>query len=122
VKQTGASALGRPFEDAHARHGRVDLVSEFWRDLETAGHGGGIGVASMAMHKDVEWNRSDPMGRLHGVEAFASDFWQPLLHSFPDMTRQTHVVFGGESNGRLNVSSYNLTVEGSTPSWRNTPT
>ena len=77
------------------------LVWEFWRDLEAAGHGGAIDVASMAMHNDVEWNGPDPIGRLHGVEAFASDFWQPLLHSFPDMTRQTHVFFGGESNGRI---------------------
>ncbi len=77
------------------------LVWEFWRDLEAAGHGGAIDVASIAMHNDVEWSGPDPIGRLHGVEAFASDFWQPLLHSFPDMTRQTHVFFGGESNGRI---------------------
>ena len=77
------------------------LVWEFWRDLEAAGHGGATDVASRAMHNDVEWNGPDPIGRLHGVEAFASDFWQPLLHSFPDMTRQTHVFFGGESNGRI---------------------
>ena len=77
------------------------IVWDFWRDLERAGHGGAIDVARMVMHHDVEWNGPDPVGRLRGVNAFVSDFWLPLLRSFPDMTRQTHVFFGGESNGRI---------------------
>jgi len=81
------------------------LVWEFWQDLEAASHGGAFDVAAMAMHTDVEWNGPDPIGRLHGVEKFALDFWQPLLHSFPDMTRQTHIFFGGESNGRIDGDS-----------------
>jgi predicted ester cyclase len=81
------------------------LVWEFWQDLEAAGHGGAFDVAAKAMHTDVEWNGPDPIGRLHGVKAFASDFWESLLQSFPDMTRQTHIFFGGESNGRIDGDS-----------------
>ena len=77
------------------------LVWEFWRDLEAADPGRGMAVATTAMHDDVEWNGPDPIGRLDGVEAFVSYFWQPLLHSFPDMVRQTPIFFGGESNGRI---------------------
>ena len=33
--------------------------------------------------------------------AFVSDFWLPLQQSFPDLKRQTHLFFGGESNGRI---------------------
>ncbi len=76
------------------------VVWDFWRDLETADDRRLTDVARLAMHDDVEWNGPDPIGQLHGVGAFISEFWLPLRRSFPDITRQTHVFFGGESNGR----------------------
>ena len=76
------------------------VVWDFWRDLETADDRRLTDVARLAMHDDVEWNGPDPIGQLHGVEAFISDFWLPLRRSFPGITRHTHIFFGGESNGR----------------------
>jgi predicted ester cyclase len=38
---------------------------------------------------------------LRGVEAFVSEFWLPLHHSFSDLRRQSHLFFGGKSNGRI---------------------
>ena len=49
---------------------------------------------------DVCWHGPDPINSFQGSRAFVDKFWQPLMHSFPDLERQTHVFFGGESNGR----------------------
>ena len=38
---------------------------------------------------------------MRGIDAFVSDYWQPLLQAFPDLQRQIHVFFGGQSNGRI---------------------
>jgi len=53
------------------------------------------------MTSDVVWHGHEPAGLLHGTEAFYGKFWAPLLESFPDLNRQTHLFFGGKSNGRI---------------------
>lgn len=53
------------------------------------------------MSEDCAWHGPDPINHLRGTVAFVSDYWQPLLHSFPDLTRQSHVFIGGKSSGRI---------------------
>jgi predicted ester cyclase len=53
------------------------------------------------MTEDISWNGPDPIDQLRGIEAVVSSFWLPLRQSFPDLKRQSHLFFGGESNGRI---------------------
>ncbi len=75
------------------------LVWEFWKSLEAADQR--QFAASRYMAEECLWHGPDPINQLCGVDDFGSNFWQPLLLSFPDLKRQTHVFFGGRSNGRI---------------------
>ena len=77
------------------------IVWDFWQALESASANQVEEVARSAMDSDVVWHGPDPINQLHGVQAFVSEFWLPLNQSFPGLKRQTHLFFGGESNGRI---------------------
>ena len=82
------------------------IVWDFWQALENVNQEQVAHVASSAMDAAVVWHGPDPINQLDGVDAFVSDFWLPLLHSFSNLKRQTHLFCGGKSNGRIdgNVS------------------
>ena len=77
------------------------VVWDFWQALEAAGAASVETIARSAMAEDVVWRGFDPVGDLKGVAAFSAEFYQPLLQSFPDLKRQTHLFCGGKSNGRI---------------------
>ena len=77
------------------------FVWDFWQALENADENRVEEVARLVMSENIAWYGPDPINQLYGIEAFVSDFWLPLLRSFPDLKRQTHLFFGGESNGRI---------------------
>lgn len=81
------------------------LIWDFWRSLEQAEDHEIFSLANVNIHRDAVWHGPDPIGDLKGAEAFATEFWQPLLASFPDLKRETHIFMGGESDGRVNGSS-----------------
>ena len=74
---------------------------DFWQALEKADVRQSLGINRDCMSTNLVWNGPDPINQLSGVDAFCSGFWLPLLHSFPDLRRQTHLFFGGKSNGRI---------------------
>lgn len=76
-------------------------VLDFWQALETSRPDQLEEVTNSFMEKQADWHGPDPINQLHGSKAFITDFWLPLLHSFPDLERQTHVFFGGKSSGRI---------------------
>ncbi len=77
------------------------LVWDFWQQLENANTQEIEYIAKNAMSENVVWYGFDPVNELQGVESFCTDFWKPLLSSFPNLTRQTHIFMGGKSNGRI---------------------
>jgi len=81
------------------------LVWDFWQSLEAAEYRQTMAVAHQYLDPEHTWHGPDPINDLCGVGAFDSDFWRPLLHSFPDLKRQTHIFIGGKSNGRIDGSN-----------------
>ena len=79
-------------------------VWEFWQALEAADQAGSSAVASTFLSKDSVWTGFDPLPELRGADAFASGYWQPLIASFPDLARETHIFMGGQSSGRIDGS------------------
>ncbi len=76
-------------------------VMDFWRALENTAPGQLKDAMSLYVHADMAWNGPDPINRLQGADAFIAGYWLPLLRSFPDLHRETHIFFGGRSNGRI---------------------
>lgn len=76
------------------------LVWDFWQALEEAEVNDIEATVRTVMVENVLWNGFTPIEKLEGIAAFTSNFWKPLLESFPDMKRETHIFMGGKSNGR----------------------
>jgi len=77
------------------------LVWSFWHALEASQPSEVAEIAGGFLDRDIAWHGPDPINGLTGVDSFARDFWLPLRESFPNFRRQSHLFFGGESNGRI---------------------
>ena len=77
------------------------LVWGFWQALEGAETADFATLVGAIMAEDVAIHGPDPINELQGVDGFVTGYWAPLLHSFPDLKRQTHLFMGGVSNGRI---------------------
>ncbi|WP_152040185.1 ester cyclase [Salinigranum salinum] len=51
------------------------------------------------VHDDVEWHGPAPIDGLDGRDALATEFWEPLLSSFPDLEKNDYVLFADEFEG-----------------------
>ena len=76
-------------------------VWDFWQALESADASRYLAVAEQFMSTDVAWHGHDPVNGLSGPDGFVDGFWRPLLASFPNLKRETHIFMGGQSNGRV---------------------
>jgi predicted ester cyclase len=77
------------------------LVAKLWSDLAIADAASVADVFGSAMAAQVQWHGHAPVGSLVGIDAVVNDFWRPLTDAFTDMHRETHLLFGGQSNGRV---------------------
>ncbi len=77
------------------------IVWNFWRHLEAASADELLQIANQSLDSNLAWHGPDPINELRGVKSFVADFWLPLQTSFRDLRRQTHIFFGGKSNGRI---------------------
>lgn len=76
------------------------IVWKLWDDLATAPSADSAAAFEAAMGTDVRWHGFAPLGSLVGTDALVEKFWQPFVSSFADLRRETHIFFGGQSNGR----------------------
>jgi len=50
-------------------------------------------------HENADWQGPAPVGKLDGVDAITTGFWEPLLTSVPDLQKNEYVLFGGSFDG-----------------------
>jgi predicted ester cyclase len=55
----------------------------------------GADIVSQALHPDIIWHGFQPLRHLNGSAEIWSQFWQPLLHAIPDLTRRPYFFIGG---------------------------
>ena len=58
-----------------------------------------VDIVKDFIHKDVKWNASAPINQIQGVDALITDFWEPLLRSFPNIKRKPYIFMGGIEDG-----------------------
>ncbi len=76
-----------------------EFVWDFWQKMNHVGIDNVPDIIRAAMHEDVNWNGSAPINQIEGVDALITDFWQPLLTSFPDLKRKAYIFMGGTDKG-----------------------
>ena len=76
-------------------------VWDFWQDLNNAKADDIATIMRTYASEDISWTGPQPINQLNGIDAVNSNFWQPLLQSFPDIKRESYIFFGGKSSGRV---------------------
>jgi len=70
-------------------------VWDYWQKMNYIEPDNLAKVIRGAFHEDVDWNGPHPINQLKGVDALITGFWEPLLHSFPDIKRHPYIFMGG---------------------------
>jgi len=81
-----------------------EVVWEYWQKMNYVESDKVVNLIQAAVHEDGNWNGPHPINHLQGVDALITDFWQPLLQSFPDLKRKADIFMGGLSGGEEWVS------------------
>ena len=71
------------------------VVWDYWQRMNHAEPGQIAGIVKKAFHRDVNWNGPQPINQIRGTDALITQFWEPLLHSFPDIRRNADILMGG---------------------------
>ena len=79
-------------------------VLSYWEQVDNGNFDRDNFLSNILISPDVRWFGPQPIGTITGARALLTDFWKPLFHSFPDLNRQTHLFFGGDSSGRRDGS------------------
>ncbi len=82
-----------------------EIVWDFWQKLNHVGVDNVPNAIRAAVHDDIDWNGSAPIDQIVGAEGLTSDFWLPLLHSFPDLKRKPYIFMGGIETGESSWGS-----------------
>ena len=78
-------------------------------------------VIKAAVQEDINWNGSQPINNLQGVDALITEFWQPLCHTFPDLKRKTDIFLGGVIGEEEWVSGHGYLTGTFTKDWLGIP-
>ncbi|WP_420642545.1 ester cyclase [Candidatus Leptofilum sp.] len=97
------------------------VVWDFWQKMNHTDPKNIAKVIQEALHEDVNWNGSHPLNQLQGTDALITGFWQPLLHSFPDLKRNAHIFMGGQSGEEAWVSGLGYLTGTFTKNWLGIP-
>lgn len=74
------------------------IVWEFWQKLNDSNANDVANVVRSYVYEDIGWHGPHPINDLKGVDALISNFWQPLLQSFPDLQRTCQIFIGGHKH------------------------
>lgn len=79
-----------------------DQIRKFWDDLDAAGPAEVDRICTAHFALDCQWNGPAPLYLKSSPKAITESFWAPLKQAVPDLKRETHMMFGGASSGRVN--------------------
>ena len=71
------------------------VVWDYWQRMNHATPDQITGIIEKAFHKDVDWNASQPINQIRGTDGLITKFWEPFLHSFPNIRRNADILMGG---------------------------
>ena len=78
-----------------------EQILAFWSALDTAKSDDIASVCPAHLAPDFIWRGPAPLALQTGPKAVADSFWHPLKQAIPDLKREIHMIFGGQSSGRV---------------------
>jgi len=89
-----------PRMDLETNQANKDEVWRLWEALDRGTSDEAATLLADACTNDVVFRGPAPIGDMHGVSEYITQYLAPLKRSFPDLRRDTFIFFGGQSNGR----------------------
>lgn len=77
------------------------LALAFWKAIDRAGACRLAPIFEKYLSPSCIWIGPAPIYRQEDARAILDNFWIPLKLAIPDLERDTHMMFGGASSGRL---------------------
>jgi hypothetical protein len=74
-----------------------EVVWDFWQRMNYLDASQVTLLIKSTCHPDINWNGPHPLNHVEGVDALLTEFWYPLLRSFPDLKRKPYIFMGGNS-------------------------
>mgnify|MGYP001796449428 CR=1 FL=1 len=96
-------------------------VWDFWRRLDYATPDQFGDLFRTIAHEDINWNGSQPLNQIIGIDGVVAQVWQPLRAAFPDLKRQTDIFLGGTSGGDEWVSAHGYLIGTFANDWLGIP-
>lgn len=78
-----------------------EQILAFWSALDAAKSDDIASVCRAHLAPDFIWRGPAPLSLKTGPKAVADSFWHPLKQAIPDLKREIHMIFGGQSSGRV---------------------
>ena len=75
-----------------------NIVWEFWEKLNETKPDDLPSVVKTYVSKDISWHGPHPINDLNGDQAVITNFWKPLLKSFPNLQRRCDIFIGGHEH------------------------
>ena len=72
-----------------------ETISAFWKAMNDSDASLIPDIVKTYTHDDIAWYGPEPFNDIQGADALIDRFWQPLLHSFPDLERRCDVLLAG---------------------------
>ncbi len=82
-------------------------VRAYWAAIDTATAETMSVVAAAHLPNDFRWKGPAPLGEIDGPVSLADQVLSPLKRAIPDLTRQTHLFMGGQSNEHVGSDARN---------------
>lgn len=98
-----------------------EIVWRLWQALDEATPESVGAVLEHTVHKDIFWHGPHPLNELRGRSVLVSEFWQPILHAFPDLKRRCDIFLGGDYEGQEMVGATGYFTGTFTNNWLGIP-
>ena len=85
-----------------------ELVWEFWQSLNKANAETVGDVVNRYLHPSIDWMGCHPFNQISRTADLVQHYWQPMLHAFPDLKRQSYIFFGGPFQSERGEDNSNM--------------
>ena len=76
------------------------IIEKYFQTLSKTATPGAVMAPHLA--DNFVWHGPQPFQSCHSFDQWLASFWRPLTEAFSGLRRETHIIIGGDSQGKVN--------------------